>query len=235
MGAARTYAAAALLLVEAGLAVLGVLVHFGFTTEYGDITDSTLEGFGWGFSSGIGVMALVLVGAAGLIALRVSVRPWMRWAAAAIPVLMVLGMLAATPAALREKLHTQYDATPQCISEEDMGPGPGTDAEEESQKAFDSIDHVGHFGGGGSSGVGGCTRSFVLTKDVDVLQHYRRALPDAGWRVTEDEADHLRAERDEMAFEVVTCGDRGGVVWAGVIRAPHRATCDSPDIAGGSG
>jgi hypothetical protein len=232
MGAARTYAAAGLLLVEAGLAVLGVLIHFGFTAEYGDITDSTLEGFGWGFSSGIGVMALVLVGAAGLIALRVSVRPWMRWAAAAIPVLMVLGMLAATPAALREKLHTQYDATPQCISEEDMGPGPGTDAEEESQKAFDSIDHVGHFGGGGSSGVGGCTRSFVLTEDVDVLQHYRRALPAAGWRVAEDEADHLRAERGDMAFEVISCGDRRGIVWAGRIDDRFGATCDGSATVG---
>ena len=44
-----------------------------------------------------------------------------------------------------------------------------------------------------------------------MLQHYRKALPDAGWRVTEDEADHLRAERDEMAFEVVTCGGQATI------------------------
>lgn len=232
MGTARTVTGAVLLTVEAALAALGVLVHYGFIAEYGDITDSTLEGFGSGFSNGIGELALVLVGAVGLIALRVSARLWMRLSAVVIAVLMVLGMLAVTPAALRQKLDTQYDATPQCVFDDDMSVGPGALAAEESQKAFDSIDHVGHFGGGGSSGVGGCTRSFVLTEDVDVLQHYRTALPDAGWRVTEDGADHLRAERDEMAFEVVTCGGHGGVVWAGRINDPHGATCDSPDIAG---
>lgn len=232
MGTARTVAAAVLLIVESGLAALGVLVHYGFIAEYGDITDSTLEGFGSGFSNGIGVMALVLVGAAGLIALRVSARLWMRSSAVVIPVLMVLGMLAVTPAALRQKLDVQYDATPQCVFDGDMSVGPGAIAAAESQKVFDSIDHVGHFGGGGSSGVGGCTRSFLLTEDVDVLQHYRKALPDAGWRVTEDETDHLRAERGEMAFEVVTCGGQGGVVWAGRLNDPHGATCESPDIAG---
>jgi hypothetical protein len=233
MGTARTVTATVLLAVEAGLGALGVLVHYGFIAEYGDVTGSMLEGFGSGFTSGVGVIALVLVGATGLIALSVSLRPWMRWSAVALPVLMVLGMLAVTPAALRHKLDVQYDATPQCVSREDMGPGPGTDAERESQKAFDSIDHVGHFGGGGSSGVGGCSRSYVLTEDVDVLRHYRGALPDAGWRVTEDGADRLRAERAGMAFEVVTCGSRDGVVWAGSVDdARHGATCESPEIAG---
>jgi hypothetical protein len=177
-------------------------------------------------------MALVLVGAAGLIALTVATRLWMRLSAVMIPGLMVLGMLVVTPAALGHKLDVQYDATPHCVSTEDMGPGPGAEAEIESQRAFDSINHVGHFGGGGTSGVGGCTRSFVLTEDVDVLQHYRTALAGAGWRVVEDEADRLLAERDGMAFEVVACGARRGAVWAGRIGGSHRATCESPDIAG---
>ncbi len=88
-----------------------------------------------------------------------------------------------------------------------MGPGPGTRAARESQEAFESIEsieHVGHFGGGGS-GVGGCDRTFVLTEGVDVLQHYREVLDDAGWRVVEDDENYLRAERDGMAFEVVLC------------------------------
>jgi hypothetical protein len=232
MGAARTVTASVLLTTEAGLAVLGVLAHYGFTAEYGDITDSTLGGLGSGFAHGIGVMALVTVGAAGLIALGVSTRSWMRWSAVVIPGLMVLGMLAVTPAALAHKLDVQYDDTPRCLFDDDMGVGPGALAAEDSQKAFDSIDHVGHFGGGGSSGVGGCSRSSVLTEDVDVLQHYRKALPDAGWRVIEDEADRLLAERAGMAFEVVTCGARRGVVWAGRIDDAHRATCEGPDIAG---
>ncbi len=166
----RAVATASMLVVEAGLAVLGVLVHHGFTAEYGDITDSPLEGLGWGFSAGTGGLALVLVGIAALAAVMVSPRRWMRGTAAAIPVLMVAGMLAVTPAALRQKIEVQYDAIPQCVSGEDLGSGPGARGERESQRAFESVEHIGYFGGGGSSGVGGCDRSFVLTEDIDVLQ-----------------------------------------------------------------
>ena len=221
----RTGTAAGLIAVEAGLAVLGVLVHYGLTAEYGDVTDSALEGLKSGFTAGTGALALVLVGLAGLIAMLVSSQPWMRLTAVAIPVLMVIGMLAVTPAALREKLEVQYDSTPQCVPDEDMGPGPGSRAARESQQAFESIEHVGYFGGGGASGVGGCDRSFVLIEDIDVLQHYRAALRDAGWRVVEDDAHHLRAERDGVAFEVVSC-ERGGVVWAGRVEHSGRARCD---------
>ena len=187
MRSTRTAIAAGLLVVDAGLAVLGVLVHYGLTAEYGDVTDSALEGLRSGFSAGIGAMALVPVGLAALAAGSVSTQPWMRLTALAIPALMVVGMLAVTPTALQTKLEVQYDTTPQCVSDEDMGPGPGSRAARESQLAFESIEHVGHFGGGGGSGVGGCDRSFVLTEDIEVLQHYRPALRDAGWRVVEDE------------------------------------------------
>jgi hypothetical protein len=224
----RTAVAAGLLVVTAGLGVLGVLFHYGLTAEYGDITDSAFEGLVEGFSSGVSGLALVIVVAAALVALVVSPKPWMRVTAAAVPVLVVAGMFAVTPAALQEKLEAQYDATPQCVSREDMGPGPGTRAAQESQEAFDSIEHVGRFGGGGGSGVGGCDRSFVLTEDVDVLRHYREALPDAGWRVVEDGEDHLRAERDDMAFEVALCG-RGGVVWAGPVDDADGARCEQSD------
>jgi len=221
----RTATAAGLLTVEAGLAVLGVVLHYGLTAEYGDVTDSALEGLRSGFSTGTGAIALVLVGLAALVTALVSSQPWMRLTAMAIPVLMVIGMLAVTPTALREKLEVQYDATPQCVSGEDMGPGPGSRAQHESQQAFESIEHVGHFGGGGASGVGGCDRSFVLTEDVDVLQHYRVALHDAGWRVVEEDAHHVRAERDGMAFEVVRC-EGGGVVWAGRVGVGDGPRCD---------
>ena len=229
----RTAIAAVLLVVEAGLAVLGVLVHYGLTAEYGDITDSALDGWASGFSAGVGGLALALVGAAAVVALAVSSRRWMRLTALAIPVLMVVGMSAVTPAALQKKLEVQYDATPQCVSEEDLGPGPGTDAARESQEAFESIEHVGHFGGGGGSGVGGCDRSFVLTEDVDVLRHYRRALDDAGWRVVEDDENHLRAERDGMAFEVALCG-LGGAVWSGRVSDDSGARCNPSEQVGSS-
>ena len=228
MRISRTAVGAGLLVVEAGLAVLGVLVHYGLTAEYGNITDSALEGLASGFSAGVSGPALVVVAIPGLVAFLVSSQLRMRLAALALPVLMVLGMFVVTPAALREKLAVQYDAAPQCVLADEMGPGPGTRAARESQEAFESIEHVGHFGGGGGSGVGGCDRPFVLTGDVDVLQHYRDALADAGWRVVEDDEGHLRAVRGGMAFEVAVC-DRGGVVWAGSPGAGGGASCEPSD------
>jgi hypothetical protein len=224
MGSTRTVAASGVLVVEAGLAVLGVVLHYGLTAEYGDVTRSALEGVRTGFSAGTGTLALLLVGLAAVIAALVSSQPWVRLLAVAIPVLMVVGMFAVTPSALNQKLRVQFDATPRCVSREDLGPGPGSRAARESQQVFESIQHVGYFGGGGASGVGGCDRSFVLTEDVDVLQHYRSELRHAGWRTVEDDGHHLRAERDGMAFAVVTC-DRGGVVWAGRAGDRGRVRC----------
>lgn len=228
MRISRSSVATGLLVVEVGLAVLGVLVHYGFTVEYGNIADATLGGFISAFADGIGGIALVIVALPGLVALLVSSRRWMRVTAVGIPVLMVVGMFVVTPAALREKLEAQYDATPQCVFADDMGSGPGTRAARASQEAFESIEHVGHFSGGGGSGVGGCDRPLVLTEDVDVLRHYRAALADTGWRMVEDDENHLRAERDGMAFEVVVC-DEGGVVWAGRVGAGGGARCDPSD------
>lgn len=227
----RTPIAVGLLVVEAGLAALAVSVHYGFTAEYGDITDSAFEGLAGGFSSGLSGAALTVVALPAVIALAVSPKLWMRATSLAIPVLVVLGMYAATPAALQAKLDTQFDATPQCVSSEDMGPGPGTRAAQESQDAFESIEHVGQFGGGGGSGVGGCDRRFVLTEDVDALEHYRGTLGDAGWLVVEDDDQHLRAEREGMAFEVVLCAP-GGVVWAGPASVGRGARCDGSEQVG---
>ena len=158
MGRTRSTAAAGALVVEAGLAVLGVLFQYGFTAEYADVTDSAVEVWRSEFSSsGIGGLALALVLVAAFVASSLTAQRWARLAAVAIPLLMVVGMLAVTPAALREKLAVQYDATPQCVSAEEMGPSPASRAARESQQAFESVEHVGHFGGG-SSGVGGCDR-----------------------------------------------------------------------------
>ena len=41
-------------------------------------------------------------------------------------------------------------------------------ADRQFQAAFDSIEHIGLFSGGGISGVGGCSRWFATPGDVDV-------------------------------------------------------------------
>jgi hypothetical protein len=209
----RAVSAAVLLVIGAGLALLAVLVHYGFMAMYGGVTDTAFEGFTWGLTSGPSGLALGLVVVVALIGFMLSTRRWMRLTAVAIPVLMLIGMFAVTPAALGQKMEKQFVSAPQCVTE-------GTDepmasADRESQQVFDSIEHIGHFkGGGGMSGVAGCTRWFVLPEDVDVLQHYRAALPAAGWEVVEDDGRHLRAHLDGRAFDVTPCPG-GGVVWAG--------------------
>ena len=208
----RAVAATVLLVSGAGLALLAVLVHYEFTRIYGDVTGTAFEGFIWGLTAGPSGLALGLVAVAAIIGFVLSTQRWMRLTAVAIPLLMLVGMFAVTPSALGQKLEAQHSSSPQCVIE-------GTDepmasADRESQQAFDSMSHIGHFRGGGISGVGGCTRWFVLTGDADVLQHYRTVLPGAGWEVVEDNGRHLRARRDGLAFEAMPCPG-GGVVWAG--------------------
>ncbi|MGJ9372020.1 hypothetical protein [Nesterenkonia sp. CF4.4] len=208
----RTTAAAVLLVLAAALALLGVLLHHGFLAEYGIITDNALEGLVWGLTAGVSGVALILVLVVVGIVLVLSPRTWIRWTAAAIPVLMLVTMLALTPLALRQKVAAQYDSVPQCVSE-DSGE-PAATAERESQEAFESIEHIGYFNRGGASGVGGCDRSLEVSEEVEVLGHYRNALPEAGWDVIDDDARHVRAQRDGMGFEVTLCPG-GAVVWAG--------------------
>ena len=207
----RVVSAAVLLIIGAGLALLAVLVHYGCMAVYGDVTDTAFEGLTWGLTAGPSGMALGLVAVVAVIGLMLSPRLWMRLTAGAIPVLMLLGMLAVTPLALGQKIG-KFDSAPQCVTE--GSDEPMATADRESQQAFDSIEHIGLYSGGGISGVGGCARWFAISEDVDVLQHYRAALPEAGWEVVEDDGRHLRAQRDGLAFEVTPCPG-GGAVWAG--------------------
>lgn len=237
MSVGRTITAAALMVVAVALAAFGVSVHHGFLAMYGDITDSAIEGLLSSFFAGVGVIVLPLVLIPAAAAALIAQTRWMRITALAIPVVMMLAMLAVTPSALDSKRETQFTSSPQCVDADiDLKDGvhtggPGVDAIRDSQEAFDSIEHVGYFGGGGASGVIGCDRTLLLTEDTDVLGHYRAALPAAGWTIVVDDGQRLRAERDAMAFELVIC-DQGGVVWAGPQDLDGGARCDGADVVG---
>lgn len=207
----RRIGAAVLLVLAAALALLGATTYYSFTAEYG---------FMWGLA----MVALILVALVAGFAFSLSQELWMRWTAVAIPVLLLVGMLAVTPSALGQKSE-QYDAAPQCASQDNVGMAPDAErAVQEAQQAFGTIDHVGRFGGGGSEGLHGCDR-FLEAGDVDLLQHYRAALQEAGWRIVTDDGSHLRAERAGMAFEVIPCPG-GGVIWAGGDAVVAGARCD---------
>jgi hypothetical protein len=224
----RAVSAVVLLVIGAGLATLAVLVHYEFMKVYGDVTGTAFEGLAWGLTAGPSGLALGLVAIVVMIGFMLSTRRWMRLTAAAIPVLMLIGMFAVTPSALGQRLEVQFGSTPQCVTEGTNE--PMATADRESQQAFDSVSHIGHFSGGGMSGVGGCTRWFKLSGDVDVLQHYRAALPAAGWEVVEDDGRHLRAHLNGKAFDVMPCPG-GGVIWAGSDDEPSYGQ-GRPELAG---
>ncbi len=200
----------------AAAGMLTVLVQHGLTREYGDVTAS--------------VPVAVLDGpattpvAAGLLAVLLLALPtvlsahprWVRVAAAAVPLLTVVGVLAATPVALAGKLDAQYGAAPRCVVDADAGtvPSPGSRAARRSQRTLDSVPHRVLFHGGGGSGVGGCDRGFVVPPGLDVVARYRHDLEAAGWRVVPTADDGLRAERGRRGLEVVVCA-REGRIWAG--------------------
>lgn len=208
----RRIGASVLLVIAAGLAVLGASTHYSLAAEYGMV--------------GLGGPAVILVVLIAGLAFWLSSDRWMRWTAVAISVLMLVATLAVTPLALGKKSE-QYDAVPQCASPDSGGMAPDAQrAVQQAQQAFESIEHVGRFGGGGRMGLDGCERRAEVGADVDLLQHYRAALPEAGWRIVTDEASHLRAERDGMAFEVIPCPG-GGLVWAGSDAVVAGSRCDS--------
>jgi hypothetical protein len=90
-----------------------------------------------------------------------------------------------------------------------------------AQRGFESIDHPGPFGGGGSSGVDGCSTQVMARDHVDVRGHYRTALPANGWRVVTDDTEVLRALHGRQAFEL-TRDDSGWWVWIGPSRLQER-------------
>ena len=216
----RRVVTGAVLVVEAGLAVMGVLLHYSLTAEYGDVTSSALDAM----TSSFVVVPLLLVSAVAIPAVLGSTVPWMRWTAVAIPVVMLVAMLVVAPVALTRKQAGQYATSPQCGAYDGMG--AASEEVRQAQGAFDSIDHVGLFTGGGGEGSGGCFRTFLLTEDVDALKHYHATLPSSRWQVVEDDGQRLRAERQGMAFEVTVCPGVGGVVWAGRVADQSQATCE---------
>ena len=49
-----------------------MLVHYGFMTVYGDVTDTAFEGFTWGLTSGPAGLGLGLVAVVAVIGLMLS-------------------------------------------------------------------------------------------------------------------------------------------------------------------
>lgn len=70
----RAVSVVVLLAVEAGLALLAVLVHSGFMAVYGRVADTALEGLTWGLTAGPSGMALGLVAVVAVVGLVLSPR-----------------------------------------------------------------------------------------------------------------------------------------------------------------
>ena len=82
----------------------------GFSRDWAD----------WEWTASYTGVALIPVVIAAVFAFILASRRWMRVTAVAIPVLMLLGILAVTPVGLQKRLDAQYDSAPQCVNQ-DMG------------------------------------------------------------------------------------------------------------------
>ena len=101
----KAVAGVVVLVVEAALAVLGGLVAYGLTAEYVDINATRAEAFGTAME--IGVIGLVLAGAAGLVAALVAQDAKVTAFAAGIPVLLLVALWVTGPLAVQQKLEQQ--------------------------------------------------------------------------------------------------------------------------------
>lgn len=228
MAAARINIVVPLLVLEAGLAVVATVFYSALTAEYGDVTASALENFRSGLGAGF-VTAGIVPGGAIALRGRAVVAALGAGDSAGDPGVDADRHARRHPSGTGQAMETRFGSAPHCLRGLEGGLGPGPDAMREAQRVFDSIEHVGYFSGGASGGVSGCEEGFVVLDDVDVLQHYRTALVDAGWQVIEDDGHRLRAQREGIAFEVVMCDSGHGGVWAGRQHTPlqMRAQSDS--------
>ena len=93
----RGVPAAVMLAVTAALALLTVVVHYAFMAEYGNATGVGQQGLGWEWTASYAGIALIPVAGAAVITFILASRRWMRVTAVVLPILMLLGILAATP------------------------------------------------------------------------------------------------------------------------------------------
>ena len=127
----------------------------------------------------------------------------------------VLLTLVAVPALAVVGVHRKYDAMPRVPAcTQGFTGGPAVPVVRAAQDGFDELDHPGPFGGGGTSGLDGCTSQLMTRADVDVVAAYRRVLPAAGWRLGTVRPDRVAATRDGLRFTASL--DRDEVWWVRV-------------------
>jgi hypothetical protein len=206
-----------LLVLAAGFGGVTVSVAYGFALEYGDTGAgwwrSAIDGLRWWWF-GVAIVAVLALGALRLASRSVPVR-------SAVAVL-VLGTLVGTGAGaavgVEHKLG-RYPATPHCTAE--LTSGPAVPVVRAAQAAYEELDHPGPFGGGGSSGVDGCSSEVMVADGADPRPAYRHTLADRGWRIESDDGDRLRAVRGDEAFEL-SATDGMWTVWVGPARLDEQ-------------
>ena len=198
-----------LLAVTALVGLLVVAISYALAREYADVRaeDSTVA-LGALRDWTPGLLLVTVLGAFVALTARGSRGRRALTLAAASSVLLTL---VAVPASAVVGVHRKYDAMPRVPAcTEGFTGGPAVPVVMAAQDAFDELDHPGPFGGGGTSGLDGCTSQLMARADVDVVAAYRRALPAAGWRLGTVRPDRVAATRDGQRF---TASQRRDQVW----------------------
>jgi hypothetical protein len=199
------------LVLAAALGGLTVMVATGLAAEYGDTSASQAE-VAWTSlrSWALGLVLTAAVAGAGAWLARGS--RLVAGVAAGIVVVTCVGVPVGSVLGVQQKLE-RYGAVPDCT--DGFSRGPAVPATEAAQEGFESLDHPGVFAGGGSAGVDGCSTQLMTRGGVDVREHYRGLLPQAGWVITSDTDGMLRATKDSQAFEVTSPGVGTWEIWIG--------------------
>ena len=190
---------------RSALVLLAVSTVFAAGTVW--FTSGILSGYGttsgsaWqGAVDGLKFAAIPLLVVSGLAVaafMLAKSAAWLRAAAAAVVALAVVGALVVGAQAALTR-YGELAVFPDCLAGGSIT-GPAEPMLREAQDALSDLEHPGRFSGG-STGVDGCVAYLRNVTFETAETHYRDALPAAGWHVTHDEADRLRARSDGLVF-----------------------------------
>jgi hypothetical protein len=217
--------AVVLLVLTVALASLVVDISYGLALEYGDtaapdgrIAARSLRDWGMGVGLVVGLAGWVVVAAR-----RSRGRRAMTVGAAVAVAVTLVGVPGGAVLGVHQKLDA-YPDLPSCT--DGFRTGPAVPVVRAAQAGFAELDHPGPFGGGGSSGVDGCSTQLMVDGDVDVPGRYRGTLTDNGWWISHATPDLVAATRNGQGFEASRDQDGSWWVWigpAGLRAQPTRA------------
>lgn len=193
--------ASVLLLALGALVVAGsVSAGYGMVAEYGPTNGSLRDGAVAALELGLLPLLLGAAMCAAAYAVARGSRT-VRGLAVGVVALALPSLLVAGAAGAQTKLD-RLPTSLVCLQEDEPFPAPVAGMLRQVQEEMERLDHPARFSGGGSTGYAGCGQQLLDLDFADAAAHYRAELPANGWRITDDSARTLRAERGTLVLRL---------------------------------